>query len=55
MASYEYECEECGKRFTEIQSFEQHDREPKPKCPKCQSRKVHQLITAVHVKTGKKS
>ncbi len=55
MAYYEYECEKCGHIFTVKQSFEEHDQQPKPKCPQCQSRKVAQLIGSVHLKTGKKS
>ena len=55
MAQYEFKCEECRKRFAIKQSFTEHDREPRPKCPKCGSRKVEQLIHAVHVKTSKKS
>ena len=55
MAQYEFECEECIKQFTVTQSFNEHDREPQPKCPHCGSRQVRQLITEVHVKTGKKS
>jgi putative FmdB family regulatory protein len=55
MPYYEYKCGKCGNRFTVKETFEQHDRHAKPKCPKCQSRKVGQLIASVHVKTSKKS
>lgn len=55
MAYYDYECEKCGNRFTVKQTFDQHDQQPKPKCPECRSRKVRHLITALHVKTSKKS
>ena len=55
MAYYEFQCTNCRKHFTVKQTFAEHDRDPKPKCPKCGSRKVGQLIAAVHVKTSKKS
>lgn len=55
MAQYEFECENCSKRFTVEQSFTEHDRKQPPKCIHCGSRKVRQLISEVHVKTDKKS
>ncbi len=55
MPSYEFKCTECGKRFTQKLSFEEHDRRRGRKCPKCGSRKVEQLISPVFVKTSKKS
>jgi putative FmdB family regulatory protein len=55
MAQYEFECQACRKKFTAQQTFAEHDRVPKPKCPKCGSAKVEQLVVAVHVQTGKKS
>jgi putative FmdB family regulatory protein len=55
MANYEFECQACRKKFAVQQSFAEHDRQPKPKCSKCGSRKVERLVSAVHVKTGKKS
>lgn len=55
MALYEYECDKCGERFTVQQTFDEHTQHPKPKCPKCQSRKVSHLMDSVHVKTSHKS
>ena len=55
MAQYDFECEECRKKFTVKQSFAEHELEARPKCPKCNSHKVRQLISAIHVKTAKKS
>lgn len=55
MAQYDFECEKCHKKFAVKQSFAEHDLEAQPKCPKCNSRKVRQLISAIHVKTAKKS
>ena len=55
MPNYEFRCTECRKKFTEKQSFEEHDRRKRVKCPKCGSRKVQQLISPTFVKTSKKS
>jgi putative FmdB family regulatory protein len=55
MPFYDYECTECNETFTEQESFEEHDRHRRLKCPKCGSRKIHQLVPAVHVQTSKKS
>jgi putative FmdB family regulatory protein len=55
MAYYDYQCGKCRKRFTVKQTFAEHDRTAKPKCPKCGSRAVDRLLTDVFVKTAKKS
>lgn len=55
MAFYELKCEKCGHHYTVEQSFAEHDRNPRPKCPKCRSRKVHQQLGDVHLQTSKKS
>lgn len=55
MPSYDFECEKCGKTFTVKQTFEEHDRSKRVKCPKCGSTKSRQLIAAVCAKTSKKS
>ena len=54
MPAYEFECTQCHRRFTVEESMREHQRH-KEKCPKCGSRKVEQLMGAVHVKTSKKS
>jgi len=41
MPTYEYECEACGHRFDELQSF--HDPVLK-KCPKCGKNKLRRLF-----------
>ena len=46
MANYEFECEDCQEKFAVQQTFAEHDRQPKPECPKCGSRKVEQLVSA---------
>jgi putative FmdB family regulatory protein len=57
MPIYEFLCQKCKKRFELVWSFAQYDREmkKKPKCPKCGSTSVIRQISAVEVKTSKKS
>jgi putative FmdB family regulatory protein len=55
MPTYEYKCTECRKRFTVQESFEEHDRHQRVKCPKCGSQKVERILGAVFAKTSKKS
>ena len=57
MPTYEFLCQKCKKRFELVCSLEQYDREMKrkPKCPKCGSTSVVRQISAVEVKTSKKS
>ncbi|MBC8875691.1 MAG: zinc ribbon domain-containing protein [Planctomycetes bacterium] len=55
MPDYDFKCAECRKRFTETQTFEEHDRRKRVKCPKCGSQKVERVIGAIFAKTSKKS
>jgi len=57
MPTYEFLCQKCKKRFELVWSLAQYDREMKrkPKCPKCGSTSVDRQISAVQVKTSKKS
>jgi putative FmdB family regulatory protein len=55
MAYYDFSCAKCRKRFTVQQSFEDRGRNVRPKCPKCGSRRVQQMISVAFVKTSKKS
>jgi len=55
MPMYEFRCAKCGSRFTVRQSFRQHDRNDKPKCPECASKSVDREINDVHVQTARKS
>ncbi len=54
MPAYEFKCKNCGEEFTLDESFKEH-REHHEKCPKCRSKRIEQLISAIHVKTAKKS
>ena len=55
MPTYEFECEQCKKTFTEKQTFAEHDEHKKVKCPKCGSTNVRQVISPTFAKTSKKS
>jgi putative FmdB family regulatory protein len=55
MPYYEFECAQCGQKFNEKQTFEEHDRGRRVKCPKCGSQKVERVIGSVLAKTSKKS
>lgn len=54
MPTYEYQCQQCKKAFTENQTFKEYDQH-KVKCPKCGSTDVQQVIGSTFAKTSKKS
>lgn len=54
MPTYEYQCEKCDKTFSVKQSISEHGK-TKVLCPKCNGRKVRQLVTAFTAKTSRKS
>jgi putative FmdB family regulatory protein len=57
MPTYEFHCDKCGKNFEAVWSLSEYDKQIKAahKCPKCRSTKVVKTISAVQVKTSKKS
>lgn len=55
MPDYDYQCMECRRKFTEQQTFEEHDRGKRVICPKCGSAKIERIMGAVFAKTSKKS
>jgi putative FmdB family regulatory protein len=55
MPDYEFQCSKCSKVFTDHETFAEHDKHPKVKCPECGSTEVRQVINPVGVKTSKKS
>ena len=55
MPNYEFECTQCRKTFTQKQTFEEHDRHKRVKCPKCGTTKVKPRIGSVFAQTSKKS
>lgn len=54
MPTYEYRCEACGHEFMQILSISEHDKY-QPKCPKCRSDRIQHVVSAVSVKTSRKS
>jgi putative FmdB family regulatory protein len=54
MPYYDYRCSQCRKKFSEKQTFEEHERK-RVKCPKCGSQKVERVLGEVFAKTSKKS
>lgn len=54
MPTYEYECQDCKKKFSLITSISEHSKN-KPACPKCKSKKVKQQISTFITKTSRKS
>jgi len=42
MPLFDYECQKCGKKFSEVVKI---TRKSNPKCPKCKSRKTKKIIT----------
>ncbi|MBN2283551.1 MAG: zinc ribbon domain-containing protein [Deltaproteobacteria bacterium] len=54
MPTYEYQCSDCKKNFTLIQSISEHEKK-KASCPRCKSKKVKQLVSVFNAKTSRKS
>ena len=54
MPVYEFECKKCDHRFNLTETISQHD-EHKEKCPKCGSKSIQNIMSAVNVKTSRKS
>ena len=55
MPTYEFKCKDCEKIFFLQQTFQEHEKNPRPACPHCKSKKTEQLFSAVSVITSKKS
>lgn len=54
MPTYEYRCEECGATFERVEHVKEHDAS-EPRCPKCDSKKVAQILETFFAKTSTKS
>ena len=54
MPTYEFECKKCGHKFNLMETINEHDKH-REKCPKCTSAGVKPLVSAVSVKTSRKS
>ncbi len=55
MPTYEYQCNDCKKSFTVYVTVAEHEKNPKPACEHCKSKKVIQQFSGVSVITSKKS
>jgi putative FmdB family regulatory protein len=54
MPAYDFQCQECKKKFTLTMSIAEHGK-AKVACPKCKGKKVKQQITPFLTKTSRKS
>lgn len=54
MPTYEFQCKKCGHKFNLLESIQQHDQH-REKCPQCAAVDIQALLSAVTVKTSKKS
>jgi putative FmdB family regulatory protein len=54
MPTYDYRCEQCGKRYSVVQRISEHPVRA-PACPKCKSRRTRQVLGSFFAKTVKKS
>lgn len=54
MATYEFECKDCGTRFQVTSPMAEHDRlkERPPECPKCRKTNTAQCVTLFSCKTS---
>lgn len=54
MPTYEYKCNDCKNEFAVVLAIKDHSTFQK-KCPKCDSGKIEQLLSAFFAETSKKS
>lgn len=56
MPAYEFDCQKCGRTFTEHLTIGEYEKALQKgfRCPKCQSKRVEQRLGA-QVQTSKKS
>ena len=54
MPTYEFECKKCSHKFNLMETINEHDQH-REKCPQCTSSDVKPLVSAVNVKTSRKS
>jgi putative FmdB family regulatory protein len=54
MAVYDYRCGKCGKKFSVTMSISEHGSK-RLRCPKCNSLRVAQQVSAFYAQTSKKS
>jgi putative FmdB family regulatory protein len=54
MPTYQFECVKCTHQFNLFESLKDHEKHEE-QCPKCGSSDIKSMISAVSVKTSKKS
>lgn len=54
MPTYEYRCEKCGEKFERTEGMTEHG-SARPRCPKCGSESVTQVLGSFYAQTSKKS
>lgn len=54
MPTYEFYCQKCKKPFNVVISISEYEKK-QYQCPKCQEKKVKQLISSFQTVTSKKS
>jgi putative FmdB family regulatory protein len=60
MATYDYQCRDCGEEFTRSEHISEHasglqGSASALRCPKCESQQVECVVSAAYVHTRKKS
>ncbi len=56
MATYLYQCRDCGHRFEKVMTIREHEgANQAARCPKCQSRNVVQRPTTFQAVTASKA
>jgi putative FmdB family regulatory protein len=55
MPTYDYRCKGCGKRFEKAMTMSEHERHPRPACPKCKGRRVEAIPSRFQAVTSKKT
>ena len=54
MSTYDYRCKNCGHEWELVEPIGEHERQPKPPCPKCHSEDVEQVPMHFEARTSKK-
>ena len=54
MPTYEYRCQKCGHKFTEVMSVKELETK-KVRCPKCSSQRVVRELSLFNAHTSRKS
>lgn len=55
MPTYDFVCGKCRHEWSAVMTLGEHERKPRPACPKCGSKQVHQKVSRFMAVTGKKA